>query len=113
MNKFPNLVLPQFCKTPITLLLNKEEVSEDGEPIQALKIETFCNFQGSAKRIYTDKETFIQVNAVCLFCGDIAPELAEISNGIAIVNDVKRNIITGRKSRNPDNSVNFCEVDLE
>ena len=43
--KFPQLVLPQFCQTPITVTVNQEGVSEDGEPLEAFRESLKCNYQ--------------------------------------------------------------------
>lgn len=112
MGKWPRLVLPQFCKTPIHLSLYREGYSEDGAPIEALVIDTKCNYQASSKRIYTNKETFIQLTGKCLFDGDIAPGIDEIGSGEAIIFGEKRSVALGQKHRNPDGSVNYTEVDL-
>ena len=112
MGNWPSLVLPQFCKTPIHLIFHQEGIDEDGAPIKALELEALCNYQGSAKRIRTDKETFVQLTGICLFNGDVAPSVLEIGTGEAIIFGEKRTIVSGKKARNPDGSVNYCEVDL-
>ena len=75
-------------------------------------LDALCNYQGSAKRVRTDKETFVQLTGICLFNGDIAPSVLEIGTGEAIIFGEKRTIVSGKKARNPDGSVNYCEVDL-
>lgn len=112
MGNWPSLVLPQFCKTPVHLVLHGEGVDEDGAPIKALELDALCNYQGSAKRVRTDKETFVQLTGICLFNGDVAPSVLEIGTGEAIIFGEKRTIVSGKKARNPDGSVNYCEVDL-
>ena len=110
--KWPALVLPQFCRTDIQLSIYSEDIDEDGAPIIQAIYTGKCNYQGSSKRIRTDKETFVQITAVCLFNGDILPDVVEIHSGTAIVFGENRTIVSGRKSRNPDGTVNFTEVDL-
>ena len=112
MGSWPSLVLPQFCKTPIHLIFHQEGIDEDGAPVKALELDALCNYQGSAKRVRTDKETFVQLTGICLFNGDVAPSVLEIGAGEAIIFGEKRTIVSGKKARNPDGSVNYCEVDL-
>lgn len=112
MGSWPSLVLPQFCKTPIHLIFHQEGIDEDGAPVKAVELDALCNYQGSAKRVRTDKETFVQLTGICLFNGDIAPSVLEIGTGDAIIFGEKRTIVSGKKARNPDGSVNYCEVDL-
>ena len=110
MGSWPSLVLPQFCKTPIHLIFHQEGIDEDG--VKAVELDALCNYQGSAKRVRTDKETFVQLTGICLFNGDIATSVFEIGAGEAIIFGEKRTIVSGKKARNPDGSVNYCEVDL-
>lgn len=112
MANYPSLVLSQFCKTPIHLVFYDEGINEDGAPIVALEINAQCNYQARTKRIYADKKTYVEVSGTCLFNGDIAPKMAEISSGEAIIFGIKRTIASGQKHRNPDGSVNYCEIDL-
>ena len=50
--KFPQLVLPQFCQTPITVTVNQEGVSEDGEPLEAFRESLKCNYQDEIGRAH-------------------------------------------------------------
>lgn len=113
MSKYPCLVKTQFCKTPISLDLDAEGITEDGAPNSTVHWEGYCNYQATSKRVYFDKEVFDTVTAVCLMPGDIAPGIPEIISGTAVVLSAKRNIVTGKKARNPDGTVNYTEVDLE
>lgn len=108
--KYPCLVPKKLCKTNIHLTLEQEGLKEDGNPLESFIYDGKCNYQDSAKRIYTSEKKVIQVGGCAMFAGDICPKLATISGGTAIVFDTNRNIIGGRKNRNPDGTVNNTEV---
>jgi len=54
----------------------------------------------------------VQVSAVLLFDGDIAPDTPTLSAGFVVLDGVKRNIVQGIKHRNPDGTVNYTELDV-
>ena len=110
--KFPSLVDKRFCKTPITVTLYREGISEDGEPLTALNVETVCNYQDKAKTVITADKQAVQLTAQAYFIGDIAPDIPVLSGGEATINGVKRRIYQGEKARNPDGSVNYTRLDL-
>ncbi len=110
--RFPCLVDKRFCKTPTTVILFQEGISEDGEPLEALKITAMCNYQDKAKTVITADKQLVQLSAQAYFIGDIAPDLPNISNGEIIVNGVKRRVYQGEKARNPDGTVNYTRLDL-
>lgn len=110
--KFPCLVDKRFCKTDIEVVIYSEELSEDGEPIIAFQGKFKCNYQDSAKTIFTADKGNIQLTGTAYIIGDIAPELSVLSGGIAVVNGVERTIHSGTKARNPDATVNYCKLEL-
>ena len=110
---FPNLVLPQFCKTPIKVTINTEGVSEDGEPIKAIELDLKCNYQDKVVTVLTDQQKIVKLTGSALFTGDIAPNLATLSGGSVIIHGEERKIADTRKSRNPDGSVNYTYLGLE
>ena len=110
--KYPCLVPKRLCKTDITLTLNSEEVNVYGEPVEAVTISTKCNYQDKAKNVLTADKQLVQITGSALFTGDICPALPVISGGEAKIFGVKRRILEGRKSRNPDGTVNYTEVML-
>lgn len=110
--KYPCLVLKSVCKTQINLTLYKEGISEDGEPMTAIEYSGFCNYQDSAKTVLTSEKKLVQISAQAYFIGDIAPELAVISGGEAVIFGEKRRILQGTKARNPDGTVNYTRVDM-
>ncbi len=110
--KYPCLVLKSVCKTQINLTLYHEGISEDGEPMTAIEYSGFCNYQDSAKTVLTSEKKLVQISAQAYFIGDIAPELAVISGGEAVIFGEKRRILQGTKARNPDGTVNYTRVDM-
>ena len=110
--KFPCLVPKKFCKTPIQITIYQDGLSEDGGPLEALKITTLCNYQDTAKRVLTAEQKLITIEGTAIMPGDIAPTLSSINGGSVIVNGVTRHIYRGRKSRNPDGTVNYTQLEL-
>lgn len=101
-----------MCKTPIVITINQEGLSEDGEPITDCTIDTFCNYQDKAKTTLTAEQKLVTIEGTAMLPGDIAPDIANISNGYAVVNGIKRTIYRGTKARNPDNTVNYTKLEL-
>lgn len=110
--KYPCLILKTFCTTPIHVCIEQEGITEDGEPLKAVEINAFCNYNDTAKTVLTAEKKLVQLNGIALFRGDIAPNLPTISGGSVTVNGVKRRIFTGEKARNPDGTVNYCRLNL-
>jgi hypothetical protein len=110
--KYPCLVKEKYCKAEVHVVLNQEGVNNDGDRLEPVMVDTTCNFQNSAKTVLTAEKKLVQLSGVALFPGDIAPELPAISGGTITVHGVKRKIFQGRKARNPDGSVNYCELDV-
>lgn len=110
--RYPCLVRQRDCKTEVTVKLTQEGVNKYGEPVEAISFTGMCNYQDCAKTILTAEKKLVQLSGVALFPGDIAPELPTLSGGTLIVNGAERTIFQGRKARNPDGSVNYCELDV-
>lgn len=110
--RYPCLVREQICKTDIHVKLVKEELSPYGEPVIAVEKDLKCNYQDSAKTVMTPEKKLVQLSGVALFSGDICPELPVISGGTGTVFGAEREIMQGRKARNPDGSVNYTELRL-
>lgn len=128
--KFPPLVKKQFCKTPVEVTIYGEGVSEDGAPLTVFECKnlypsdslypsavlhggnSLCNMQSKAKTVYTKEQKIVQVSAVLLFSGDLAPDCPNLSSGYVVLDGEKRTIVQGVKHRNPDGTVNFTELDV-
>lgn len=110
--KFPCLVDKIFCKTEVTVTIEQEGVDKYGDPLDTIQYEGKCNYQDSAKTVLTAEKKLIQLSGVALFPGDICPELPTISGGSITVNGVERQIHAGIKHRNPDETVNYTEIQV-
>ncbi len=112
--KFPCLVRPRFCKTPVDITLYGEGLTEYGSPVVIFSSDDFiyCNYQDKAKTVMTAQKKLVEVSGVVLIPGDIVPDYPAISGGYVVVNGVKRDIVRGVKARNPDGTVNFTELDV-
>ena len=111
--KFPQLVLPQFCQTPITVTVNQEGLSEDGEPLEAFRANLKCNYQDSVKTVLTEQKKLVQITGSAYFVGDIAPYLPTLSGGTAIVFGIVRRIVDSRKARNQEVTDNYTYIGVE
>ena len=110
--KYPCLVPKRICKVEIHVVINQEGISEDGEPLKALEIDTKCNYQDNAKKVLNEQQQLIQIGGTALFTGDIAPNISVISDGEVTVYGQKRKIYKGTKARNPDGTVNYTKLEL-
>lgn len=110
--KYPCLVPKRLCKTPVTVHLESEEISNLGEPEKVLDLELTCNFQDKAKTILTPEKKLVQITGTAMFPGDIAPEFPSLSGGTVTVFGQTRRIAHGMKARNPDGTVNYCRLEV-
>ena len=135
--KYPCLVPKSACKTDIHVVIYGEGLSEDGAPVIAFEGDLKCNYQDGAKTVITKEQKLVKISGSALFCGDIAEELAVISDGEVIISlgymlrpsetlfpsetlypgtnnclGEKRKILRGIKARNPDGTVNYTRLEL-
>lgn len=110
--KYPCLVPPYLCCTPIHVIIYGEGISEDGEPVKAYEGDFRCNYQDGAKTVLTNEQKLVEITGSALFCGDIAEDSAVISDGVVTVFGVERKIAKGIKARNPDGTVNYTRLEL-
>ena len=108
--KYPNLAPDRVCRTPIRIVLDRDELDRFGDPVAAFDEELMCNWQDGAKTILTSEQKYIRITGKALFNGDICPELPVIASGYGIIFGERRNICDGIKARNPDGTVNYTEV---
>lgn len=109
--KYPKLVPKSICKTPIKVIIESERINYDGEP-ETFEVTLLCNFQDTAKTIFTDEKKTVEITGTVLLDGDIAPSMANISGGTVEVFGEKRRIERGMKARNPDGSVNYTRLEV-
>ena len=111
--RYPRLVMDAFCKTPIMLTFDRPGLTKYGAPLEPIVYEGYCNYQDKARTVYTDQKKRVSITGTALFPGDILPDLAVIAEGKANVFGQERQIVQGRKDRNPNGTVNYTEVWLE
>lgn len=111
--KYPCVVPKNVCKTPIHIEIEQEGISEDGEPLKAVSVDTKCNYQDKARTILTKEKKEVIITGCALMPGDIAPGLPTIPGGTVTIFGEKRIIAVGTKARNPDGTVNYTRLDLE
>ncbi|MDO4327125.1 MAG: hypothetical protein Q4E24_14015 [bacterium] len=92
--------------------MESENITNLGEPAETLDLDLMCNFQDKAKTILTAEKKLVQITGSAMFCGDIAPEMASLSSGTVTVFGEERRIEQGMKARNPDGTVNFCQLEV-
>ena len=109
---FPCLVDKMFCNTSVTVILESEELNEDGELEELLKIDKKCNLQMGARASFTKDKEKIELSGVALFIGDLCPSVPVISSGTVKVYDREYSINKGTKNLNPDGTVNYTTLEL-
>jgi len=111
--KWPQLVPPQACCTPITVRL-QTGLNLDGTPKQETIFEGKCNYSEKSRPVVDAERQLIQLNARALIPGDIAPG-RDISGEVAVHGagaETVRIIYSASRARNPDGTVNFTQLEL-
>ena len=108
--RWPELVPASACKTPIELVIESEELDEDGAPVAAFTYDGMCNWQDGGKVELTGEQKYVRITGTALFTGDICPDLSNLTGGYGVIFGERREIAEGIKARNPDGTVNFTEV---
>ena len=108
--KWPELVPARVCTTPIRLVIEREELDEDGAPVEAFVYEGTCNWQDGGRVELTSEQKYIRITGKALFNGDIYPGLSNLTGGYGEIFGERREIAEGIKARNPDGTVNYTEV---
>lgn len=107
---YPSLVPDWVCKTPATILFEREGLNEYGEPLDSIAKECRVNYQNSAATVHTDEKKEIRLSGRVYITGDACPQLPDITTGDIIIFGQRRRIAYGRKARNPDGTVNYTEL---
>ena len=110
--KFICLVDKKFCNTPVKVVIESNELSEDGELVKACELNTTCNLQMGAAVSYTKDKEKIAISGKALFPGDICPHLPVISSGTVTICGIDYEINKGIKNLNPDGTVNYTTLEL-
>lgn len=110
--KYPCLVPKRLCRTDIHIHLESEDTDSYGQPERVLDLDLKCNFQDRAKTILTAEKKLIQITGTAMLPGDIAPGFPTLSGGTVTVFGENRRIGQGMKARNPDGTVNYCQLEV-
>ena len=110
--RFPCLVHKRFCKTPVDVVINSDEINEDGELAEEFRTSAKCNLQMGARASLTKDKERIELSGVALFAGDLCPEMPVISSGTVTINGREYDINKGTKNYNPDGTVNYTTLEL-
>ena len=108
--RYPELVPDRVCKTPIEIVIEMEELDEDGAPVTALDYTGLCNWQDGGKVELTGEQKYVRITGKALFNGDICPGMSNLTGGYGVIFGERRQIAEGIKARNPDGTVNYTEV---
>ncbi|MFR3753584.1 MAG: hypothetical protein ACLTW9_17170 [Enterocloster sp.] len=110
--KYPCLVPKRLCRTDIHVHLESEGTDNHGQPEKVLDLDLKCNFQDRAKTILTTEKEAGADNRYGLVPGDIAPDFPTFSGGTVTIFGEERRIEQGMKARNPDGTVNYCQLEV-
>lgn len=110
---WPKLIPPALCTTAAKVRVDTGGTDEDGAPVPALTVEAACNYQSGGRVVLTADKREVQIAGVCLFDGDIAPDLPELTSGTVEVAGGVYKLFRGSKARNPDGTVNYTRLELE
>ena len=108
--RYPSLVPDTVCRTPIRIVIELEELDEDGAPVVALDYTGVCNWQDGGKVELTGEQKYVRITGKAFFNGDICPGLSNLTGGYGEIFGERRQIAEGIKARNPDGTVNYTEV---
>ena len=95
-----------------SLILNKQGISEDGEPIKSMEMSGKCIFSEKSKRIIDSEGKEINLLGKVIVKGDIAPSLKTVSDGVITINNRKYEIYAGHRPRNPDGTIHHTEFEV-
>lgn len=109
--KLPDI--PDFLmSTPCNIVIESSGVSEDGEPIAAVKWSGNCRYSNKARESLDGNNKKLTILGAIQIKGDIAPALPAITGGTIEVGGAKFRIKEGKRSRNPDGSVHHTTLEL-
>lgn len=108
--RWPELVQPWACKTPVTVRLTGG-IGEDGAPMERPPIETLCSFSEKQKQVLDAQRRLVTLEGTLLLPGDLAADMAELT-GTVEIDGHRWDIYRASRGRNPDGSVNFTQLEL-
>lgn len=109
--KLPKIPKVAFC-TPCHIIINQEGITEDGEPIEEIAIDTKCIYSEKAHNIMDAEKRIIRLEGYIIVDGDIAPSLPVIADGTVDINARVYKIYRSERPRNPDGSIHHTKLEL-
>lgn len=106
MATYPKLVPPWLCKTPISVTIYGEGLTETGAPYTIADSDLLCNYQDGGQAVMTTEQKYVRISGSAYFDGDPFPEIENITGGDVVIFGEERKIQQGIKNRNPDGTVN-------
>ena len=106
---FPDFLL----NTDYSIVLYEEGISEDGEPIEAIKTSGKCIFSEKAKRIIDSEGKQITLVGKVIVKGDIAPSLKSVSDGVITINGCSYEIHTASRPRTPTGTIHSTQFEVK
>lgn len=110
--KYPSLVRPSQCKTPIKVTVYSGEIDENGAPEILAQVEMRCNYQSKVQTVYNSNKELITINGSAYFVGDAFPDINEIVDGEVEILGMTHKVYRSMKARNDDGSVNYTRLEL-
>lgn len=108
--KWPSLVAPWACKTPVAVY-PESEIGEDGAPIAREPIQALCSFSEQQRQILTADRQLVTLNGTLLFPGDLAPHCPKLAGTVEVYGN-RWTIHKASRGRNPDGSVNYTKLEV-
>lgn len=122
--RWPRLVRPELCHTPVTVTLTDGETA-DGAPDGVLVLSLMCrldddpqesispnrDFGDGARRSINAERVVQWRQGTAFFDGDIAPDRDVLAGSVEIGGKSWR-IESAMRGRNPDGSVNYTRLTL-
>lgn len=106
---FPSWLLT----TDYSLTLNRESVSEDGEPLISFSLNGKCIFSEKSKRIIDTDGKQITLLGKVIVEGDVAPQLKTVSDGTITINGRQYDIHAAYRPRNPDGTIHHTTFEVK
>ena len=96
----------------VTVTLGDGSLNEDGAAVPEFTATLKANVQFKAQQKLTAKKELVTISGKACFKGDICPSMPVIVTGVVLIDGKPYVVHSGRKSYNPDGTVNFTELEL-
>lgn len=103
----------EFYKIPIKGKIYSDEMGEYGESIVIGEFDGLCNYQETARRVFSANGVISKVVGTCEFNYDILPNVQTIYSGEVEIFGSIRNISNCTKVRDNNGNVIYTRLELE